>query len=98
MEKPKRFGIGFVLMLLLTTSPSTHAQSTKDTLDSLLVELDRTIERSDEYTAIKEERISKLKLNLEKTEQLGDRFQLYKEIFNEYEFFVCDSAYRYSKD
>src|SRR5690606_29739898 len=98
MKKPKRFGIGFVLMLLLTTSPSIHAQSTKATLDSLLVELDRTIERSEEYTAIKEDRISKLKLNLAHTEHVEERFQLYKEIFNEYEFFVCDSAYRYSKD
>ena len=90
--------MGLVFLVLLAKSLSIHAQSQKGALDSLLKELDRTIERSQEYTAVKEERISKLKFNLEKTEQLGDRFQLYKEIFNEYEFFVCDSAYSYSKE
>lgn len=81
---------------MLAIPCSLPAQSTNATLDSLLHELDRTIEKGEEYTQIKEDRISRLKLNLNTAQSVDDRFLLYKEIFNEYEFFVCDSAYRYS--
>lgn len=91
--------IGFWVVLLSFSLPPIpiQGQGHDGKLDSLLFELDRAIEKVDEYTAVKEARIAKLKAGLHPAVEIEDRFRLYKEIFDEYEFYVCDSAYQYSK-
>lgn len=86
----------FCLATLLISLP-INGQFKKSRLDSLLHALDRTIENGDQYMVDKEKRIAGLKRDLQGTEDVDQRFRLYKDIFNEYEFFVCDSAYQYSK-
>lgn len=81
----------FILFIVCTLSVNA-----KNRLDSLLTELDKTIEQEEHYTSLKEERIKGLKQDLLKTSGIDARFRLYKEIFNEYEAFICDSAYQYS--
>ncbi|WP_418501217.1 DUF6377 domain-containing protein [Flagellimonas sp.] len=82
---------------LLISGMTISDLSAQERLDTLLNELDRTIHIVDKYTAIKEQRITQLKRRLGNRIDIDQRFLLYKEIFNEYEFFVCDSAYQYSQ-
>lgn len=82
------------LICFILYNPSTFAKSK---LDSLLIELDKTIQQEQEYTEIKEQRIYSIKQELVKAVKAEDKFQLYKQIFNEYEAFICDSAYYYSQ-
>lgn len=83
--------------LMLISGITMSDLSAQERLDTLLNELDRTIRLVDEYTANKEQRIVQLKRRLGNKTDIDERFFLYKEIFNEYQFFVCDSAYEYSK-
>ncbi|NDV97587.1 hypothetical protein D0T84_22275 [Dysgonomonas sp. 521] len=85
--------ITIIFILFIVCALSVNA---KNRLDSLLTELDKTIEQEEYYTSLKEERIKGLKQDLLKTSDTDARFHLYKEIFNEYEAFICDSAYQYS--
>ena len=65
--------------------------------DSLLSSLDKAIIQEKQYIDIKEKRISSLKIALEKSSSSNEKFTIYKKIFNEYEAYICDSAFRYSR-
>lgn len=83
-----------VVFIYLVTYNSTAYSRTK--LDSLFLELDKTIELSQQYSKIKEEKICSIKEKLKSANALETKFKLYKQIFNHYEAFICDSAYYYS--
>lgn len=89
-------GIKSATIIFIFFIVCTLSVNAKNRLDSLLTELDKTIEQEEHYTSLKEERIKGLKQDLLKTSGIDARFRLYKEIFNEYEAFICDSAYQYS--
>jgi len=86
-----------ILFLFCWFIPAFESLSAGTALDSLLVELDKTIARDSVYITLKEKRIQDLKSALPHTFDKDDQFQLYKKIFNEYEAFICDSAYSYSQ-
>lgn len=75
----------------------TESLFAESKLDSLLSQLDRTIEQEFQYSSIKETRIEDLKLRLDETFNPKEKFSLYKKIFEEYEAYLCDSAYFYSQ-
>jgi hypothetical protein len=89
-------GIKSATIIFIFFIVCTLSVNAKNRLDSLLTELDKTIEQEEHYTSLKEERIKGLKQDLLKISGIDARFRLYKEIFNEYEAFICDSAYQYS--
>jgi hypothetical protein len=58
--------------------------------------LDRAIESSSEYQAVRENRIASKKKALEKTADTDSLFWGYADLFNEYSFYQVDSALAYS--
>ena len=85
-----------VIILFSGLLMSISLAATNNRLDSLLNVLDNVIKNESQYTLKKEERIQNLKLALPNTIKPEDKFSLYKQIFTEYEAFICDSAYHYS--
>ena len=66
-------------------------------LDSLLNIVDATIQDEKRFTARKEEKIIELKSQLVSIKNNVGRLNIYKNLFSEYEAFICDSAVRYSR-
>lgn len=65
-------------------------------LDSLLKELDKTIEMADIYVQQREVRICQLKEMLKSNKiSLEERFKLNTQLYQEYKAYVCDSAMQY---
>lgn len=85
-----------IFFILFVSPPFNQTVSAKNRLDSLLVELDNAIQHENDHTKIKENRITTLKEHLHKTTSATEKLQLYKQIFDEYEVYICDSAYHYS--
>src|SRR5690606_20400093 len=94
MKKWLFFKSKYVVIVSLFLSFPTLSANSK--LDSLLVVLDKTIEKEEYFTIEKERRIENLKLSIPFTTTLENKFQLYKNIYTEYKAFVTDSAYYYS--
>ena len=86
-----------ILFLVCCIIPAFESLSAGTLLDSLFVELDKTIAQDSLYISLKEKKIQDLKSALPQMTNNEERFQLYKKIFNEYEAFICDSAYVYSQ-
>jgi hypothetical protein len=66
--------------------------------DSILKQLDKTIDNKDFFLKKKYEKISKLKLDIEKYNYIGNNhelFETYLLLFKEYQSFQYDSAYYY---
>ena len=66
--------------------------------DSILQELDKTIQNKDFFLKKKYEKISELKLDIEKYTYIGNNpelFETYMSLFKEYQSFQYDSAYSY---
>jgi hypothetical protein len=88
------------LLILLTFLFSTvsFAQSP---IDSLLGELDKTIEKRDEYLKKKQEQISVTKKRLvagEDKNSLLVRYSVLDQLFEEYKSFIYDSAFTYGRN
>ncbi len=90
---PLQSGIAVLLCIML----SVQSLSAATKADSLLKVLDKAIQQEKQYTDTKEQRISNLKTALEKTGSSNEKFTIYKKIFDEYEAYICDSAFLYSQ-
>lgn len=77
------------LLLLLSFDSKANNQT-------LLKELDKTLEMRQQYDAIKEKRIVALKAKTMKTSQPQQLLRLYDEIYQEYYVFKLDSALAYA--
>lgn len=66
-------------------------------IDSLLNELDTTIDKSEHYHAIKETEINKLKSLLKLTSSNVQEYEIYQNLYNEYKFYQSDSALSYAR-
>lgn len=81
----------FLTLIFLTLSIScATAQST----DSLLSELNATLERKDEFVQARIKRIQDYKSRIANT---PERFYLYNKIYEEYKTFIYDSAFVYAR-
>ncbi|HEY6915814.1 MAG TPA: DUF6377 domain-containing protein [Paludibacter sp.] len=81
--------IVFIIPVVLF-SVSANAQ---ENLDSLLLKLDETIEKSHIYIQKREERIKILKDELKKVRRNSiDEFNVNNQLFKEYKPYICDSA------
>lgn len=96
MKKPLSLDISKLIILFLCVLSSIPAFPAANRLDSLLKELDRTIASEQYYTRLKEQRIDTIKQALAQALDPADEFRLYRQIFKEYQAFICDSAYYYS--
>jgi len=67
------------------------------TLDSLLGVLDQTIAAEAQLMSAKEKRINRLKQSLQSNATAEAKFKVYSQIFDEYEVYICDSAYHYAQ-
>lgn len=83
----------FLFFFFMTISSVTYA----DCIDSLLTVLDRTIDESDSYESEKCQKISQIQSWLSNP-QLTDEaeYKLNIMMYDEYESYVCDSAWRYA--
>lgn len=66
--------------------------------DSLLKELDKVILKRESYSNVKEARISELKQKKTQLKNVEDIIQINRDIINEYNSFICDSAEFYIKE
>lgn len=80
----------FCLILIFFTSFSAFCRSSQ--LDSLLNVLDHTIKNKPHYSKVKELRIDSLKLEINKTSDLDQKFKTYNRLFKEYRHYNMDSA------
>ena len=84
----------FLLALLVTLT--TYGTP----VDSLLGELDRTIEKRDQYLKKKQDRITAIKKQIiagEDSNSLLARYSLSVQLFEEYKSFIYDSAFSYGR-
>lgn len=77
----------FLFFLLLTIKVPAN-----DRVDSLLIELDKTIENANLYSQQKEEHLYKLKELLKYTENDDQKYRICGQIFDEYRYYKSDSA------
>ncbi|MCC8172726.1 MAG: hypothetical protein LIP00_13320, partial [Parabacteroides sp.] len=80
------------ILLFINNINNLHADNETD---SLLSVLDKTIAARASYVHDKENRISELKKKKQKQKNLEAIYLLNREIINQYESFVCDSAELY---
>jgi hypothetical protein len=80
----------FTLIALIIIVSSARAQST----DSLLNELNATLERKEEFIQARLKRIQDYKARIANT---SERFYLYNKIYEEYKTFIYDSAFIYAR-
>jgi tetratricopeptide (TPR) repeat protein len=80
----------FTLIALIIIVSCTNAQSA----DSLLKELDATLERKDEFIQARLKRIQDYKARIANT---AERFYLYNKVYDEYKTFIYDSAFVYAR-
>jgi hypothetical protein len=69
----------------------------KEKLDSLLLELDKTLDNVAEYDRQKEQRLVELKRRLSENISSEETHPIYLQLYREYEAFVFDSAMYYAK-
>lgn len=81
-----------VLLLLLSFFSVIFVFGAKNSLDSLLNELDLTIKNRPQYDKIKELRIDSLKIELGRNINLERSYDLYHQLYKEYRNFNMDSA------
>lgn len=86
-----------VFSLVVAFSIALPMAGAKPQLDSLLDVLDRAIAAEQHLMATKEKRINRLKQLLGSSPSDEAKFSLYGEIFDEYQVYICDSAYQYAQ-
>lgn len=84
----------FLIFLLFMFFPLIAFGETNKT-DSLLKELDKVISQRDNFLRIKEEKISELKEKKQKAKTLEEQININRDIIDEYNSFICDSAEHY---
>ena len=84
----------YIIIILSFLSTSVSAQN----LDSIFLVLDKEISLSPKYTEEKQTYLNNLSQNINTNTNvsLTEKYQLYKNLANEYEFFLSDSAYYYA--
>lgn len=90
-------GRHIILSLLLLICFKAYSA---ENLDSLLNVLDKNIEMSDSFLLKKRSRIDNYTILLNRTGKLlpeEQKFTLYSNLFNEYESFIYDSAFKYAE-
>ena len=84
------------LLLCLILSMSGCTIRAASVVDSLLIELDKTIRNSALYDIVKQSYINELKIKLLNTDTLfSDYYRLNVELYREYKAYTCDSAIYY---
>lgn len=86
-----------MLIILLILLPNSLIGLESRT-DSLLNELDKVISKRPVYLEIKEKRISALKQQKQQLKEQQDIIDINREIINQYNSFICDSAEFYIKE
>lgn len=66
-------------------------------IDSLLNELDNTLDKSELYHSKKEAEINKLRSLLKLTSTQVHKYEIYEKLYGEYKFYQSDSALSYAK-
>jgi tetratricopeptide (TPR) repeat protein len=91
--KTKYFSFAFLLCL------SSAIGTAQTRTDSLMVEVNRVISSSASYDLIKNKRIDSIKLVLKNTREVSPRalFNLYAQLYNEYQIYNYDSAFSYAQ-
>lgn len=69
----------------------------KDETEDVLDELDKTIDRREQFNKAKERRIADLKTGLAGMEDPVRKFHIYNQLFEEYKIYQYDSAYFYAR-
>ena len=69
----------------------------KDETEDVLDELDKTIDRREQFNKAKERRIADLKAGLAGMEDPVRKFHIYNQLFEEYKIYQYDSAYFYAR-
>ena len=69
----------------------------KDETEDVLDELDKTIDRREQFNKAKERRIAVLKAGLAGMEDPVRKFHIYNQLFEEYKIYQYDSAYFYAR-
>jgi hypothetical protein len=87
-----KLSVLIVFCLCLTLGTRTYAAT-----DSLLNELNAALANKDHYVVKKQQQIDAFKVQLSRTGKLGDRYNLYQALYDEYKTFQYDSAYNYAK-
>lgn len=82
----------FLIVLLFSIKVSAI-----DRVDSLLIELDKTIENANVYSQQKEEHLYKLKELLRYTDNDDQKYRICGQIFDEYRYYKSDSALIYAR-
>jgi len=87
----------FLLLLLFLFTIVAHAENP---VDSLMDELDNTIEKRDQYLKKKQERITIIKKQMmtgDGSSNLLVRYSVSVQLFDEYKSFIYDSAFSYGR-
>jgi hypothetical protein len=86
----------FVFFFLFIAAENGLAQAS---VDSLITELKREIERKDTYVTVKQRRIDNLNKKLPTLSRLpkSQQFEIYNGLYHLYKTFIYDSAFKYSQ-
>ncbi len=87
--------VAFIRVILLCCI-SVFTIRANSTVDSLLIELDQTIQCSEQYNASKQARINALMLKCSRVDiHSADYYNVYFALYQEYKPYICDSAIYY---
>ncbi len=89
-----KYILPFILIIILPCS----LLGVENKTDSLLKELDKVISKRSNYLEIKEKKISDLKQEKELLSNEEEILDINREIINQYNSFICDSAEYYIKE
>lgn len=88
----------YPLLIILILSIPNSLFGIEGRTDSLLNELDKVISKRAIYLEVKETKISALKQKKEQCKEIEDIININRDIINEYNSFICDSAEFYIKE
>ena len=80
----------FIILLL-----GRNAAVAQENKEAVLHQLNQTIEQSATYIQAKEQRIASLEKALKKASQPAEKYDLHKQLYDEYRKFKVDSAVAY---
>lgn len=82
-----------ILLIFILFGGTAFCKESK--MDSLLIELDKVISERSKYSEIKIAKISELKRKKYRLKNIQQKFEINREIINQYNTFICDSAELY---
>ena len=86
---------GFILFLVLLAVLSCSKKN--EMIEPVLKELDETIDNRQRFENEKQDRIARLKKDLQETNDIHKRTELYSSLFDQYKNYQYDSAFVYAK-